>query len=566
MYRYLALVWDACDPGHTVEADRLVGALRARGSEWTSLNPIGAAAPPSSRGGLALFHTGSRSGVTDTEVLPADGGAVFGTLFRAGSPGPRARLDDGDRRAILASRGSVLLASHWGRYVAIVRTPSHGVSILRDPTGGLPCLLAFHRGVWMLFSDVEDALSLGLQVSVNWRFVRALIADFGLQSSETGLEQITEVQPGESIELHGATLRRTQRWNPLEIARADPIDAPSAAAAALRESVLRAVHAWAGCHPRILHRLSGGLDSAIVLAALCEAPAAAEVTCLNYFGGGPQEDERAFARRAVARSRSPLIEQPLEPDRARLEPVLRATRTARPYFYLYALEHGRFEAALAASLGATALFSGAGGDALFYRNRAALAAADAMHRHGVGRQMFRAALDAATIERTSVWSVLADALHNRLRHDTWSRVAGDGAPAHPWLREARRSPPGKVWQVRSIGAPLPYYDPLGQPDDAESVQPLLQQPVIETCVRIPTPTLVSGGWDRAIARRAFLHDLPPEIVRRRGKGASTATALRLFESNLPFLRDLLLDGWLVREGLLQRRALEAALTTGATLR
>jgi asparagine synthase (glutamine-hydrolysing) len=126
--------------------------------------------------------------------------------------------------------------------------------------------------------------------------------------------------------------------------------------------------------------------------------------------------------------------------------------------------------------------------------------------------------------------------------------------------------PGKAWQIRSIGPPPPYYDPLGAPGDPEAVHPLLSQPLIEVCLRIPTPTLVSGGWDRAIARRAFMQDIPPEIARRRGKGASTASAQRLFEANLPFLRDLLLDGALVRKGLLDRDELERPMSPGGSLR
>ncbi len=130
---------------------------------------------------------------------------------------------------------------------------------------------------------------------------------------------------------------------------------------------------------------------------------------------------------------------------------------------------------------------------------------------------------------------------------------------HPWLADARRAPPGKVWHIESLGPPLPYYDPLGRPEDPEAVHPLLSQPLIELCLRIPTYTLVGGGWDRALARRAFARDLPREILRRRAKGASTATAQRVFESNLPFLREMLLDGLLVRERLLDRAELEGAL-------
>lgn len=554
MYRYVALIWDERDPDRTAAARRMVLALRgmasiegAGGGSVRDGEPPAAAPPAVDRtgagSGLALFHAGVRAGVNDAERLPGRAGAVFGTLFRSGAAGPRAALRESEHRAVIASGGDSLLESHWGRYVAIVRQAPGRTLILRDPTGGLPCLLAAHEGVWMAFSDVEDALAMGLRPSIDWPHIAALVRDFGLQTRETGLAQVTEVQPGESVELRGDTLIRRQRWEPLRIAARDPIEAPAAAAEALRRAVRQCVHAWASCHPRILHRLSGGLDSSIVLAALRDAPGPADVTCLNYFGEGPQEDERAYARRAAARAGYPLIEQPHEPEGVRLDAVLDVARTPRPYFYLYALEHGRFEARLAARLGATALFSGSGGDGLFYRNRAMLAAADCLRLYGLGRKLFRTALDAAIVERVSVWSVLGTALR----------------------RGVGRTLPGKTWQIRSIGPPLPYYDPLGGPDDPEAVQPLLSQPLIEVCLRIPTPMLVSGGWDRAIARRAFRYEIPPEIARRRAKGASTASAQRLFEANLPFLRDLLLDGVLVGKGLLDRAELERTMSPGASL-
>lgn len=562
MYRYLALIWEARDFGRETAAAGLVRRLSTSSRGWTRLGSAGGVAQGGvgqggvgqrglAQGGLAMFHTGARPGASGAHLLPDDAGALFGTLFAGGAPhdaGPADRPS-----AVIESGGESLLRSHWGRYVALVRQPSGRTFVLRDPTGGLPCWLLKHEGVWVLVSDIEDALALGLRLSVNWPYVAALMADFALQARETGIEEVTEVQPGERVELQERSLARVLAWKPLDIARADPLEAPEAAAAALRYTARRCVQAWGACHARILHRLSGGLDSAIVLAALADGPTPPQVTCLNYFGTGPEEDERVFARRAAARTGHPLIEKASEPEGVRLEPVLRVARTPRPYFYLYSIEHGRYEADLAASLGATALFSGAGGDGLFYRDRAGLAAADYWCRHGLGPALLRVALDAAIVERVSLWSVLAAAL----RHRFLSTQGRWGARTS--------APPGKVWHVRSFASPLPYYDPLGRPDDPESVHPLISQPLIEVCVRIPTYTLVSGGWDRAIARRAFAADLPSEIIRRRAKGGSTATVRRIFESNRPFLREVLLDGVLVRERLLDRRGLEQALAPGRSL-
>jgi asparagine synthase (glutamine-hydrolysing) len=66
--------------------------------------------------------------------------------------------------------------------------------------------------------------------------------------------------------------------------------------------------------------------------------------------------------------------------------------------------------------------------------------------------------------------------------------------------------------------------------------------------------------DRATARLAFAPDLPPEIIKRRNKGRIDQHLRDVMDANLNFVRDLLLNGRLVKEGLLNRRNLELYLT------
>ena len=90
--------------------------------------------------------------------------------------------------------------------------------------------------------------------------------------------------------------------------------------------------------------------------------------------------------------------------------------------------------------------------------------------------------------------------------------------------------------------------------------PLLSQPLVELCLRIPTYVLIKNGMDRATARRAFAPDLPPEIVKRRNKGRIDQHVRNTLDHNLDFVRDVLLNGHLVKQGLLDRRNLELYLS------
>lgn len=90
--------------------------------------------------------------------------------------------------------------------------------------------------------------------------------------------------------------------------------------------------------------------------------------------------------------------------------------------------------------------------------------------------------------------------------------------------------------------------------------PLRSQPLVELCLRTPTYALIEDGRDRALARRAFLSDLPAEVVSRRTKGEISEYAFDVLNGNLPFLRDLLLDGRLMSEGWIEQAQLASLLS------
>jgi asparagine synthase (glutamine-hydrolysing) len=92
------------------------------------------------------------------------------------------------------------------------------------------------------------------------------------------------------------------------------------------------------------------------------------------------------------------------------------------------------------------------------------------------------------------------------------------------------------------------------------VAPLYSQPVLELCLRLPVHLLTLGGWDRAIARRAFYDALPQEVANRKEKGAIEQHLRRVVDHNITFIRELLLDGALVSEGVVDRNRLATALS------
>jgi asparagine synthase (glutamine-hydrolysing) len=578
MYRYFVLIWNPRDSQAASSARTLCDRMVSLPLGWARIFEAQ---------GICAFHAGLEEGASKTFLLDHGAGAVFGRIFNSNlettAAAVRVDLDAAETAKIVQTGGRRLVERYWGRYVALIQDAATGeVWILRDPTGAMPCLTTVHQGVNLVFSDLEDCVALGVrQFTVNWRYIRGLLAYSAYQSRETALREVSEVQFGERLRFSGNSVHRSLEWNPLAIAQTNPIQDPQAAVAELRRTTRACIHAWASCYPDIVHNLSGGLDSSIVLSCLKDAPSHPNVTCLHYFGTGPDEDERRYARLMANLVRVELIEHQLDLREARLEELLKLRRSARPWFYMYELEHGRFESQLAAEREAKTLFSGAGGDGVFFQARAELAVTDYLFDHGVGRDLLRVAVDAARISRKSVWPMLLSAVRARAIPGRWHplrmsvspprtivsqdvlRAAGrDPKLIHPWLanRSLRTVPPGILWHVLSVAAAPAYYSSFDRGPNPERTMPLMSQPLIELCLRTPTYVLIKNGMDRATARRAFATDLPPEIVKRRAKGRIDQHVRNVMDNNLDFVRDTLLSGRLVKEGLLDRRNLELYLT------
>lgn len=571
MFRYVALIWDDTQARQRLAAGRLAQRLKSAASWQCALRTTG----------LWVFVTGAGTGGNGVYELSRGRGLILGRLFRRHdsgessiAPGPM-RREDADR--IVGHEGRALITDWWGRYVAFLsRNEGEETVVLRDPTGTLPCFRVEHEGVHIVFSWLEDLIALpGFVVPpIAWNRLAAHLRLGELGNRQTVLEGIDRVLPGELLHLRPAGTHSETLWNALGFARSVLEDEPVRLAPLLRDTVRYCARSWAEGQERILLRLSGGVDSSILASCLKGEFKAAEILCVNYYSTGADTDERRYARLAARRAGLELIECERD-DAFRLERVLRVALTPSPATYVGRMAASVRDAELSQKYRAPSLFTGAGGDQLFFELGTWWPAADFLCLRGFGRGTLQAMMDAARLANLSVWRTAGLALRSRLGLRApgdilpWSLalVSGDAAGVepldhyqHPLLREATGLPVGKLNHVRMLLHPIAYYDPYERELAPDVVNPFLSQPLIELCLRLPTYLLTHGGSGRALARRAFATELPPEIVTRRSKGSIDQHLKNVLTHNLPLARELLLEGELVARGLLDRRRVEAALS------
>lgn len=536
---------------------------------------------------MLVYHIGSRPPSSQAYVLDRNAGIVLGKVFER----PANNFGSGSERSIhdvtfgapesqkvQQTNGKHLVEAYWGRYVALLRDhDGTNVRILRDPTGALPCQLTRHCGINIVFSNIEDCAALGLiNTSINWDHIAAYMWFHRLVTDKTGLDAVRQIQAGECVKVGSDETEATFYWRPDEIHRARIVEDRQQAMRELRTAIKQSVAAWASCYNSILLELSGGLDSSVVAASLARASTGANILCENYYTQNSRGDERVFAQKAAHRAGVELIETPLLATTRSLKNMLPTAKLATPAQTCLVPEAQLLKEQLVQDRGIEVVFSGQGGDHFFQSVRTRLIAADYAWRHGLRPGLLRVITDTSRFTRKPFWSVVAATIEFgllRRAKDPYGYRVGEIPPLvaeatcnaldlgnirHTWVDDAKDLPGAKRQQVFEIVDSQNFHHIPSPCEDR--VHPLISQPIIELCLQIPSYILTYGGIDRALVRDAFASMLPPEVIARTAKGATTSFASRLLVGDLPFVREYLLDGLLVAEQVLDREKTEAALT------
>lgn len=526
----------------------------------------------------------SSAGPVVTEISPLDG-VVVGSLFQTGGE-PSGRVRQLSLEAVgrlERTAGASLISDFWGSYVAIWREPASGATYaLCDPCGAASCFALRSSDVNVLCSYASDIAGLStLKLPVDWDAVRAFLVHNYFTTKHTGLTGLTEVLPGQRATWGQRGLHTEWMWDPVAIAKKPSIRSFAEHRDELRATAEACFSALGRTHRNIVVRVSGGLDSSIVL-NLMRRRSDGQVTALHMIGRGYEAYELQLARLAAKHADMKLLELEMDLSTADVASLEAAPLLARPTKQLLG---GTADAVLrqaCEALGADSVMGGHGGDNLFLqRSVASDTFVDFVRLNGLSGQFWSVAYDTAMLLERSVWSVLQRAGAYAIGLKKWSALAflsedgarqerlllADGAdqiPADyttsPWLHEAELLPPGKAEQLRGIVALRNYHPVVGHGVAYDAVHPFISQPLVEFALRTPAYMFTHDGVDRSLERAAFGDILPPEITRRMNKGFINHQLTHDLANESARLREFVLDGHLVSERIVDRARTEALLS------
>lgn len=577
MYPFISLHWDPANPGTAALARRLLVKVSKSLPDYE---------PALKDDGCVILHRPPPGNAMRAYVLPQGAGIVLGRVFPmiptewsigwSWSPSPAETVE------IIRTRGEWLIHTMWGAYVAFLLDHSKSSAfVIRDCSGRLPCYHMRHGAVDLFFADPATLCALSLvPASLNFDYISAYLCSSQLQVRDTALEGVTELLAGDCFKISsGESHVHYCAWTPEALVDRPQVTDFGSAVHDVRDTTNYCINAWASVFDSIILSLSGGLDSSVVLACLVQCHRVPTVICVNKFGIKDSEDERVFARLAASKANVTLLEIPIYTKTQRIDDSLtQQPLTAKP---TPGSAMGRVDAFLfheiAERFDINCIWTGQGGDHLFMQFPYPLGPIDYAALEGFGVGLLRSIYDAVHVSKWNYW---------RVARLLWSKdfafaapVLGGATPTevpfitaeagarvspdklmHPWARTTRALSLGQRVHIAALSQVLNRHRPVPGLERLLHHHPLLSQPLLELCLRIPSYIHLHGGVDRAVERAAFADILPKEIAARREKGASTFSVLEIIDRSREYICGLLLDGVLVKHDVLDQKSIEPYIT------
>lgn len=502
--------------------------------------------------------------------LPRHQGIVLGEIHsREESPQPGGWAVNLSRHRKEDVAPDILLSAIWGRYVAFLIGPDD-LRVLRDPSGGLSCYFSRLKNGSVFASDARLLVATsGTRPCIDRDGLLHHLLYGSLPVERTALTGIMEILPGFVGQWKPGERSTTVSWNPWRWGSGWNRSEPMELASQLRETIERSISVMRRSSRHVLLTVSGGLDSSIVAACLAVTGC---VTLLTLATQRAEGDERPYARALARHLGLELVEATFSPERIDLGRT-NASHLPRPIGYTYGQVVDQLIGEVSRQRGCDSYFTGNGGDNVFCHLTSVSPVVDRWMAFGLGRGVAATVRDVQALTGASIQSVATHAIRRLIRtaRYRWPLdvrfLAIDTElstpPAHPWLDSPRGAFPGKAAHIALLlKAQLSLEN---RPDHIPMVTPLLSQPVLETCLSIPSWQWCTGGINRAIARAAFRDALPDAVLSRITKAGPGSFMADIFDQNRSEIRERLHDGALARMRILDMPSIDYHLQQPITI-
>jgi len=495
-------------------------------------------------------------GVSDTALW-----VRWGRIFEQGD---FTRAVDGEVIKMALSDREGFGRRFWGAYALLVYDKLfERFIILSDPCGQFPLFFREDElGAIHASGEVRDFMEVGrLPFAPNVRHLQSFVCHGRGVPTDTGIEGISCLVPGCAlIKARGRDISFARFWHPLagkrRVAMTDPVG--------LLSDVLCA--ALKG-EQQMLLELSGGLESTTIAVALSRLGMTRRVTAVTYFDElRASSNETGVA--AMVAAECQIAHRPLTLlDQLPFAPSSTVPVVAQPATQLCFLAQANKLTGLAP--GNTTLVNGHGGDALFLAPPPFGVPIDALAHLRFARSA-TAIADLSIMYRTSAWVVVRRALAAGVHRY-------GGSTEQPFSTEVMRDqmvePPSGIYdhliaQPRLALQPARRYQlaVLAATLDETVVQargvgrrpflPFLSQPIVEMALRSRPEDLFNSDHNRLPVRRSAYQAAKLPNLWRTDKGDTTHSALRGILLHKNHVREMCLDGWCVREGMIDRKEME----------
>lgn len=496
-----------------------------------------------------------------TVAIPGHG-LLIGQIFTHDGQPISQRLDiDG----LTGELSSHLLQNTWGNYLAIFgdRDNISTITLLRDPSGAVPCIYSLVDGEGFITSDIGLAVDLGLyRREVDWQAIAHSLTFPYLKTARTALKHVSELLPGSMLTCRAKDISVRSAWSPWRfVERGIRHTDPHVAAEDVRGAVSNVVRALSTGSARSIVELSGGLDSSIV--AICLRDISLRAVFCTMVMPVSGTDERPYARLVTKALGQELVSAEVGFDNDRLEFSVPRSSVVPMVSTPQNATNEAWEAA-GIKHGVDSFFSGGGGDTIFCYLKTAAPAADAFRERGVMAGI-AAIGNLASLHRCTVFKVGRLTLQKMLRQPrtAWKENRTLLNPAcvstvsenHPWMDAPPGTLPGDREKIHDLIGTQLFRETALRGAKHSMHFPLLSQPVMEACLKVPTWMWIADGRNRAVARQAFADRLPQGILDRRSKGSYLGYMTTLYMRNKLKMYAFLKEGLLSAHDLLDHSEL-----------